>query len=348
MVTKILMRRYLQQVNTVIARLMGQRFGFKASAGAAKPAAPVVPARPTETLGAVVSSSESAAPLWRRILQRHWVSALGVAAACLALFATQQYTDQQISVARQRMLPAGGMTEVLVAARDLRPGELVSPLTVAVRNVPRDWTPHDSVAPMDFNAIEQRPLMIALRSGAPLTANHLRPVAARPPALQLDPGHRAVSIAVDEISSMGGLIQPGDRIDLWGSPAPLVSAEPGAPISIGADRTMTQRSARLVAENLKVVAAGGRTQRTELQSGEVGSPSDMGTQSYNSLTLSVPPTIASAVLGGQFQGRFAVALRSPSPSLVATPRKHSGKLPPVVKEVIPVEILMGGLEGALQ
>ncbi len=341
------MRRYLQRIKTVLSRLRGVRPRLATGAGTA-PSEEAAPNPRRTGISSTPASSESALPLWRRLVRRHWVSALGVAAAGLALVATQQYTDQQVSVARQKMLPAGGMAEVLVAARDLRPGELVSPLTVAVRNVPRDWTPHDSVAPIDFNAIEQRPLMIGLRSGAPLTVGHLRPVATRPSALQLDPGHRAVSIAVDEISSIGGLIQPGDRIDLWGSPIAPITMEPGAPVSISADRTATQRSARLVAENLKVVAAGGRTQRTELHSSETASSSDAGPQSYSSLTLSVPPSIASAVLGGQFQGRFAVALRSPTTNSAVTARRGSGKSTAIVKEAIPVEILMGGLEGALQ
>jgi pilus assembly protein CpaB len=342
------MKRYLHLIREVLSRLIDRLSGSRAATGVTHSATSTVTMRRPENFGFSAPSSEYVVPLWKRILRRYWVSGIGIAAACLALLATQQYTDQQVSAARQKMIPAGGMAEVLVAARDLRPGELVSPLTVAVRTVPRDWTPQDSIDPVDFTAVEQRRLMIALRSGTPLTASHLRPISPRPSALELDPGHRAVSIAVDEISSIGGLIQPGDRIDLWGSPSPPATAEPGVPVSISADRTVTQRSARLVAENLRVVAAGGRTHRTELNSGESAGPADSGPQSYSSLTLSVPPAIASAVLGGQFQGRFAVALRSPSASAAATSRKSSARISPITKEAVPVEILMGGLEGALQ
>jgi pilus assembly protein CpaB len=283
------------------------------------------------------------------IIRRHWVTVLGLVAACVAFGATQQYAERQVEIERQRMLPAGGVAEVLVAARDLRAGELMTPLTVAVRSVPREWIPHDSLGPGDFDTIAQRPLMSSLRSGVPVTTAHLRTVKVDPTVLQVDPGHRAISIAVDEVSSISGLIRPGDRIDLWGSPVPPLNSEPGGPVSITADRASAHRSARLVAENLRVVATGGRTQRDDLRLDEKSGHPDTAPQAYSSLTLSVPPTIASAVLGGQFQGRFAVALRSAIPERAGLARR-SAQRPPLrtIQDLLPVEILMGGLEGALQ
>lgn len=275
---------------------------------------------------------------WAELLRRHWTVGLGLVAAFFAFWATQRYAEDQVALERDRMLPRGGLVEVLVAARDLAEGDRASAETVAVRQVPRDWALPNALHPVDFDSLNQLPINKSLKAGHPITLDHLRQGALVSSSLQLEPGFRAVSISVDEVSSVGGLIQPGDRVDLWGASAITTPVDSGALHSVGGDRTAQTRQARLVAENLVVIATGQRTERAVGPSGTASPPT------YGSITLAVPAIVAAYVLGGQFQGRLGIALRGATDKALAQARSN-----PTVRATTtgPVEILVGGLEGAL-
>ena len=275
---------------------------------------------------------------WRELMRRHWTIGLGLVAALFAFWATQHYAEEQVARERDRMLPRGGLVEVLVAARDLAEGDRASAETVAVRQVPRDWALPTALHPVDFDSVNQLAINRSLKAGHPLTLDHLRQGAQVSSSLQLEPGFRAVSISVDEVSSVGGLIQPGDRVDLWGASAIATPVDSGSLQSVGTDRVGQARQARLVAENLMVIATGQRTERAIGSSGTALPPT------YGSITLAVPAAVAAYVLGGQFQGRLGIALRGASDKALAQVRSN-----PSVRAAAtgPVEILVGGLEGAL-
>jgi pilus assembly protein CpaB len=271
-------------------------------------------------------------------LRRHWMVLAGVIAALFAFFATQQYAREQVSAERERMLPKGGFVEVLVAARSLAAGERVSAETIAVRQVPLEWTPPSALRPHEFDAVNQSALSHALDAGNPLTLDHLRQSKKSQSAVMLERGYRAISISVDEVSSVGGLIQPGDRVDLWGTTLSSGTGDASQIIQLHSEPSKGAKPARLVAENLRVIATGQRTERSE------GALATEGISSYASVTLAVPSAVAAAVLGGQFQGRLGIALRSPADS---APLRAKRKTPASLQEV-PVEILIGGVDGGLQ
>ena len=288
----------------------------------------------------------------RNVLSKHWIVLAGLGLAGFAFWSTQQYAQEQVQAERARLLPQGGLAEVLVAARDLFAGEKLSAETLAVRQVPSQWILPDSLGPADFDAVNQVLIASSLKAGHPLTMTHLRQLTAAKSSLQLEPGFRAISIPVDEVSSIGGLIQPGDRIDLWASIAPVASvtsADSSAMlVSLPAERTSVVWPARLLAENLRVIATGQRTERAAngpaVNSGMTAPNPSFSP--YSSLTLAVPAAIAAAVLGGQSQGRISIALRSEQDqksNSKRTGKKIKTHTPPAPPP--PVEILMGGIEG---
>jgi pilus assembly protein CpaB len=288
----------------------------------------------------------------RNVLARHWIFLAGLALAGFAFWSTQQYAQEQVQAERDRLLPQGGLAEVLVAARDLFAGEKLSAETLAVRQIPSQWLLPNSLSPADFDSVNQVMIAASLKAGHPLTLTHLQQLTAAKSSLKLEPGFRAISIPVDEVSSIGGLIQPGDRIDLWASIAPVATPDSGATlVSLPTERTSAVWPARLLAENLRVIATGQRTERSAsgpLMNG-AANRSDSAYTAYASLTLAVPAATAAAVLGGQSQGRISIALRSEQDQKAAS--KRSGKkfkthTPPAPPP--PVEILMGGIEGGTQ
>ncbi len=267
---------------------------------------------------------------------RYWVIGVGLLAAAMAFWATQWYAEEQVAAERARVIPKGGFVEVLVAARDLGSGDRVTAETIAVRRVPADWVLPSSLRPGDFDAVNQQSLSQALSAGHPLTTDHLRQRRTGVSQLDLEPGFRAISVSVDEVSSVGGLIQPGDRIDLWAAAPP--TGNPQAGLVAITDVKQPERRAQILAENLRVLAAGHRTERTP--SADRPEPN----VAYSSLTLAVPASVAALVLGGQFQGRLGIALRSNADSKTIVTGSKGPSQPPVG----PVEILVGGIEGAAQ
>lgn len=278
----------------------------------------------------------------RDVLRRYWTIGAGVLAALIAFIATQQYAENQVNAERDRLLPRGGLVDVLVASRDLSIGELASPITIAVRQVPREWVLPNTLMPKDFDAVVDQAFASSVTAGNPVLAEHLQKPDRQKTSFQLESGYRAVSISVDEVSSVGGLIQPGDYVDLWGSPLPKTSRKSDPMTALGTEPASTPQQARLIAENLRVLATGQNTIRREQVSS--GTPNSHGNGAYSSVTLAVPSRIANLVLGGQFQGRLGIALRSgtedPAP---VRPQKVSGRSKKAAHP--PVEILVGGVEG---
>lgn len=280
------------------------------------------------------------------LLRRHWVVGAAVLAAVAAFLMTQHYATSKVLQERERLLPQGGLVDVLVAARDLAAGDIVSPLTVAVRRMPQDWSLPNSITPLDFEAIHQRPVIKPLKAGHPITADHLRSSADVAGGFRLEPGSRAVSISVDEVSSVGGLIQPGDRVDLWSSATPVANQSEGAIISLATERLPIQPQARLIAENLLVLATGGKTDRA-VESAAPGSHGALTGSNYSTLTLSVPAGIANLVLGGQLQGRIGVALRAVEAAVDATRAASLAHRKQAIRNG-PIEILVGSADGGVR
>lgn len=270
------------------------------------------------------------------LIRKNGVFLLSVIAGLVAFLLTQQYAETRVAEERRRVMPQGGLVEILVASRDLQAGERVSAETISVRQVPADWSLPTNLSPLDFSAVNQQTLRQSLNKGAPLTGDALRATKSTDLKIALPPGYRAISIPVDEVSSVGGLIKPGDRVDLW---APINSAplpEKGAVFSVPSEKREFPRQVRLIAENLQVIATG---QRTELDGN-----AQTQMPAYSSLTLAVPAHISSLVLGGQFQGKLGLALRGPNEVQSKTSRSQHGS----GRMGSPVEILIGGIEGALQ
>lgn len=272
------------------------------------------------------------------LFRRHWAALIGIVAAIFAFTATQQYAQDQVTAEREKILPRGGLAEVLVAARELQVGEKLSAENLAVRQIPREWALSDSLSPSDFELVDQATLAHRLTAGSPVMQAHLqRAASTEPPTVRLEAGYRAISIPVDEVSSVGGFIRPGDRVDLW-APTPMVSPDNNAEAlaMITAKAPGVHRPARLIAANLKVIATG---QRLE---GHVDQTTAQEGFSYASLTLAVPASIAAIVLGEQLQGRLSIALRGPqlaTAAVTTNTTKHRYGIAP------PVEILIGGIEG---
>jgi pilus assembly protein CpaB len=105
----------------------------------------------------------------------------------------------------------------IVAAHPLPPGTLARDSDLGNKSVPRDQVPAGALLAGAESRAQLNGALIQryIESGAPvLLADVLRPRDRGFLAAVLTPGTRAVSIAVDPVSGVGGLIWPGDRVDV--------------------------------------------------------------------------------------------------------------------------------------
>lgn len=227
--------------------------------------------------------------------QRHakaGMLALALIAGGFAAWAAHQHlgsvADALAAGARQPM------REAVVAGEDLVAGAVLDAQTAAVRDVPVAWLPQDAVLPADFAAAEGARLARAMRRGEILLWSHLVMARQQPFSAQLAAGRRAVTIAVDEINSLSGMLEPGDVIDLY----------------VSFEHEGRRLTAPLLA-NVRVLATG-------RQHDGLADAADRG---FATLTLDAAPEDAVRLVAARQQGSIAAMLRHPGDVGPAAPSR---------------------------
>ena len=221
------------------------------------------------------------------------VLALGLAAAMgtLAVVSTRSYIASQLALESQRLRPSVELVDVLVAKVELNAGQSVSERTVAIRKYPSEFVPARVLTPDRFASLNGRKIKESLNAGEPLTEASFDQVPTSAFSGQLRAGVRALTIAVDEINSLSGLLQPGDRIDLQLSVRPPVAQgqSPGAEITAPLMQDV-------------VILATGRQSRASIE--------DAPTRGFSTITIEVTPEQAQRLIVAQRNGRITALLRS--------------------------------------
>ena len=115
-------------------------------------------------------------------------------------------------------------------------------------------------------------------------------------AYTIEPGMRAISIAVDETSGLSNMVTPGNHVDIIGE---FVSTT-----NNGADGSNNKISyTTMVLENITVLAV----DNVFAKAGKASSDKP----EYTTLTLQVTPKQAMELSAAQFEGQLRVILRSP-------------------------------------
>ncbi|WP_343928252.1 Flp pilus assembly protein CpaB [Pigmentiphaga daeguensis] len=148
-----------------------------------------------------------------RVDRKWWVLVVALGAGSLAAWLGQRQIQGRIDAIEADARAA--RIAVVVAASDLEAGQRLSADLAAVREIPAEWAPSGAVDPGRFGDLDGAVLAHPVRAGEPLLPLHLEAGRPAPLAERLGEGRRAVTIPVDEISSVSGLVQPGDLIDLY-------------------------------------------------------------------------------------------------------------------------------------
>lgn len=256
------------------------------------------------------------------------ISMLGgaIGAGAAAAYFANDYIESTVAERRAALEAQYAPAKVVVAAHDLRAGTFLSSQNVAVREVPQAFLHAEAVAAERWGTIAGRVLARPLRSGEPVLIAHLAQDPAAGFASQLAPGMRALTFAVDEESSLAGMLAPNDRIDIFFT------------TTSGAETVTLPLLA-----NVPVIATGMRTAANDGHLREAQAP-------YRTVTVSVSPEDAAKLTLAQDAGRITITLRQPEDAadppltriskhtLLNGPRKSIASAPRRR-----VEIILGGL-----
>ena len=278
----------------------------------------------------MVSSPERAAPAPRN--RRVWLFAgisvlLGIAAAVLS----NQYLRQRLAQGTQDTT-ATKTSQILVASKALPKGTALSTDNVSVRTIPVASRHSQALDPALFDKIDGRKLAYSLQAGEAVFLGLVQRPLPEAFSAQVEPGRRAVTIQVDEISSISGLLEPGDRID-------VVASQPAVTPS---DR----REVYLLVQNSKVMATGQRSVDDQ-KSGE--------TKRFSTVTLDLSVEDASRLIKARDGGRLTAMLRNRNDNELVTtlapesrraeapaPRVARAAAPAALRSQAGIPVLYGG------
>ena len=136
----------------------------------------------------------------------------GLAGLAAAWAAKQHLDNKVLMLEEQARTPT---VERIVAAYDLPAGTRLSPEHLALRHFPVGVVSSDSLAPGRFTELTGTILRSPLRSGDAVLQAHTEAQDHAAFSSYLSSGRRAISMPVDAINSVSGLLQPGDLIDLY-------------------------------------------------------------------------------------------------------------------------------------
>lgn len=256
--------------------------------------------------------------------------ALGVA----GVYYSRQYIEDQVASYKGTLDTTDVMVEVVVPNRPMMQGELVTEQDLSLRDIPQQYADSNTVTAVDFqSAIGQR-LDFDIDEGRPLLWAHLAGGITPTFSALVADGLRAMTVRVDEINSISGFLQPGDKVDLL--------------MSHGRDEG--QRIFPLI-QQLDVIATGTQTQIDKVGNGAL--------RSFATITVHVSPENAQKITLAQHVGKLTAVLRNPQDSqqvkdnpltvtqlfaeLIVKDKKHPAKSSGKLRITrAPIEYIIGG------
>lgn len=207
--------------------------------------------------------------------------ALGIGA--LAALGAHGYLNKKLAEIDARA--RGKTVNAVVAKRELRKGEKITSETVAIRPIPVDFAHSQAIHPEHFERIDGQPLAYPVKSGEMILWGLLENKRTSTFSVRVKPGHRAITVPVDEINSISGLLEPGDAIDLMAA--------------IDQDG---KKNIFTLLQNVNVMATGQRAEN-DPKSGEK--------RTYSTVTLDASPQEALNIIRARETGKLTALLRNP-------------------------------------
>jgi pilus assembly protein CpaB len=220
-----------------------------------------------------------------RNINKTWLS-LGVALAIglLTALGARTFLSRQVEAIEARA--KHDTADIVVAKTEIAAGSKLGRENLAVRKVPVDFAQSGAVRPEDFARIDGKAIAYDVKSGEMIMWSQMESQRAPTFSARLAPGQRAITVVVDEINSISGMLEPGDLIDL------MFSVDQNG-----------QKMVLPLLQSVQVMATGQRVV-DDLKSGEK-------TQ-FATVTLNATPEQAKDIIIARETGRLTALLRNPN------------------------------------
>ncbi|TAM55548.1 MAG: Flp pilus assembly protein CpaB [Paraburkholderia sp.] len=225
-------------------------------------------------------------------------------AGLIVVAAIGAFVLRALYVAASRPGPAKppAMVSIRAAAADLPDGLLLRDSDLTWKSMPRSDAPTGALVDGQADAVDLKGDLLrhAVKAGTPLGASDvISPSSPGFLAAALQPGMRAISVAIDDVSGNAGLIEPGDYVDvLLTQQIPTATGTPTP-----SDRTVETET---IAERVRVLAVGTAFKRPK---DDDTKPSTANARA-RTVTFEVTPRSAEVVTVGAHLGSLSLALRS--------------------------------------
>ena len=239
--------------------------------------------------------------------------------AFLAVFFMQSYVSTIEEDSQKRY---GSKIQVLVALKNIGEMETLTEKIVTVKTIPSKLKEPTAITVVedekrrpkgesevyitDFREISGMIAMVPIKQGEQITFNKISEPGIRTGlSPQVAPGKRAIAVPVNELSGVGKLLKPGDRVDL------IITFVPGQ------DRMRT--FAQTLFQDVVVLAVGrnvtnnvARVMEQEGSSRKLRTRSLIEYDGFNSITIEVDPRQAQALglITSSAGAQITVALRN--------------------------------------
>ncbi len=210
------------------------------------------------------------------------IGALAVIIAAVASISLYNYLKGQ----ETKMKEAVATESVVVAAQEIPIGSAITVNQVKTVNWPKANLPQGSFASTD--KVVGRTVMDKVGPGEAITEARLVPMGGQAGVLtyKIPEGHRAMTVAVDQVSGVAGFITPGNRVDVVLSVTPTGGQQP---------------ISKIVLQDVPVLAIG---QIIAQEQKEGSKP-----QIVPTVTMDVSPEDAEKLAVASTQGRLQLVLR---------------------------------------
>lgn len=188
------------------------------------------------------------------------------------------------------------LVQAVVAKKNIQKGTLLEKSLISARKIPAKFLSGDAILARDYEIILNQPLEIPVKAGEPLLWSHLGVEQKGNLSVNISEKERAVTIGVDELTGIAGMIVPYDHVDILFTFTPVrnESSTTGIP----------QVTTITLLQDVPVIAVG-----RDIFEYQVSTPRQG--HGYSSVTLSVSPLDAELLVFAQEHGSISLTLRNP-------------------------------------
>lgn len=230
----------------------------------------------------------------------------------LCFVGAQYYLRSSLSEAQAKLAGSYKTRQVIVASVDIPAGGVLDVDNLATRTIPDRYLASTALGPDNLETVSGQKIVVDVKAGDPIDRGALERADRAALSTTVAKGERAITFPVDEISSLSGMLVPGDVIDLLytgpGTTANSYGPQPDAAAGPGAGPKELLH-VRPILQAVQVMATGKTTQKRVIRT-EAGADQEVN-MDFTTVTLKVNPSQAEEVLMGQKLGQLTAVLRNP-------------------------------------